>query len=511
MENKKINIRPGVNILSVLRHINYKPWFALAEFVDNSIQSYKDYRGELEAKDKKYKLRVQIEIGSDDDGIITIRDNAAGIHKKDYNRAFRAAEVPPDTSGLSEFGMGMKSASFWFSPNWKLRTKALGEVFETEVSFDIDNIVTNSIEELEIQERKAKEEYHFTEIILSNVYRLPKAKTVKKIKQHLTDIYRIFIKKGELDLIFNNEFLQYDEPDILVSPYYKNLEGERIKWRKEIDFDFGENLRASGFVAIRETASTSRSGLALFRKNRLIQGSGDEGFRPEKIFGKPNSFRYQRIFGEIFLEGFNVSHTKDGFKWDENSDTFLDLLKEELMKEELPLIQQAQGYRAKINPEKIKKEMDKATFSTAESIEKEVPSVIPKIDGKRDEKALPEKLSKIRPVSYKSIELEYREQQWQILIELSEEPEIGNWLEVSDIPFPPEIKEKKGVKKTSFRLSLAHPFTERFVGLDGTGIESLLRIAAAFGLAEVIARNSGVKLAGTIRKNFNEIIRVMSK
>ena len=35
-----VNIRPGVSVLSVLRHLNYRPWFAIAEFVDNSIQSF---------------------------------------------------------------------------------------------------------------------------------------------------------------------------------------------------------------------------------------------------------------------------------------------------------------------------------------------------------------------------------------------------------------------------------------------------------------------------------------
>ena len=505
-----VNIRPGVNILSILRHINYKPWFALAEFVDNAIESYKKHKEELEAKDQKYKLRVQIEIYPHDEGSIIIRDNAAGIHQKDYQRAFRAAEVPPDKSGLSEFGMGMKSASCWFSPSWKVRTTALGENLEKEVYFNVDKIVTDCIEELEVQSIKTNEQYHFTEITLSNLYSVPRGRTLSKIKDHLTDIYRFFIRSGELDLIFNNELLNYDEPNILTAPYYKKLNSNPIKWKKDIDFDFGEDLRASGFVAIREKGSTSKSGLALFRRNRLIQGSGDEGFRPEKIFGKPNSFEYQRIFGEIFLEGFNVSHTKDGFEWDENSEVFLDLLKEGLMKEELPLAQQARGYRAKLNPENIKKGMDKATANAAKSIEKELPDVIKNIDNRTDKEDLPEGLTKIRPISYKSIELEYREQKWQILIELSMEPEIGNWIEISDIPFPSNIQENKEAKKTSLRLSLVHPFTERFAGVDGSEIETLLRIAAALGLAEVVARNSGVQLAGTIRKNFNEIIKALS-
>jgi len=37
--------------------------------------------------------------------------------------------------------------------------------------------------------------------------------------------------------------------------------------------------------------------------------------RPEFIFGTGNSYRRQRLIGEIHLEGFEVSHTKDGFQW----------------------------------------------------------------------------------------------------------------------------------------------------------------------------------------------------
>ena len=33
--------------LSVLRHLNYRPWFAIAEFVDNAIQSFSSTADEL--------------------------------------------------------------------------------------------------------------------------------------------------------------------------------------------------------------------------------------------------------------------------------------------------------------------------------------------------------------------------------------------------------------------------------------------------------------------------------
>ena len=104
-------IRPGISILSILRHLNYKPWFAMAEFVDNSLQSFLDCRQELErVEGRSFRVRVDIELEAADGGRIVIRDNAAGIREKDYQRAFRPAEIPPDQTGLCEFGMGMKSA-----------------------------------------------------------------------------------------------------------------------------------------------------------------------------------------------------------------------------------------------------------------------------------------------------------------------------------------------------------------------------------------------------------------
>src|SRR5207302_10654532 len=139
-----------------------------------------------------------------------------------------------------------------------------------------------------------------------------------------------------------------------------------VLWRKEIDFDFGLGLRAHGFAALRETASTTRAGFALFRRRRLIQGSADEGYRPEAIFGSSNSYRYQRLFGELHLEGFQVSHTKDGFRWDENEQPFLDILREHLDDDDLPLLRQAEGYRVRASRDQLSRAAASAVASTTE-------------------------------------------------------------------------------------------------------------------------------------------------
>src|SRR5438105_1364027 len=97
IESPRVNIRPGVGILSVLRHLNYKPWFAMAEFVDNSLQSYLQNREALRSlHGDAFRLKVEVEIDRADEMCIKVRDNAAGIAKREYARAFRPAELPPE-------------------------------------------------------------------------------------------------------------------------------------------------------------------------------------------------------------------------------------------------------------------------------------------------------------------------------------------------------------------------------------------------------------------------------
>ena len=501
---QKIQIRPGVGILSVLSHLNYKPWFAIAEFVDNSIQSFLDYREEIEDIDgNEAKLRVEIEIDSADEGRIVVRDNAAGIHEADYPYAFRPAEVPANTSGLSEFGMGMKSAACWFSPDWTVRTTALGELQEKTVHFDISQIVEDNLEELIVESRPSQPNTHFTEIILSSLHRPPQGRTIGKIREHLASIYRVFIRDGLLELRFGDEVLSYSQPRILCAPFHeKTSEAPRL-WRKEIDFDFGTGLRARGFAALREKASTSHAGFALFRRNRLIQGSADEGYRPKLIFGNPNSYTYQRLFGELHLEGFNVSHTKDGFQWDENEEPFLELLKEELNADPIPLLNQAEGYRVRQKTPDLKPGAETSTRRTSKTVENEVPPIVEaQLDEDPENKPPPSNLptTEMR-VADKTVSVKINGKTWKISIELVNDQAVGDWISVSDDPWDGKVRRVK------IRMSLAHPFMLQYSGVEASQIEPLQRLAIAIALAEITARDSGVRKTRTFIRNINKFLR----
>ena len=79
----------------------------------------------------------------------------------------------------------------------------------------------------------------------------------------------------------------------------------------------------------------------------MILGNYKNLYKPKLIFGLPNSIEYQRIFGEINVDGLNVSHTKDDFNFGSYEDELLEKLKIELEDDRFPLLEQAKNYRLK--------------------------------------------------------------------------------------------------------------------------------------------------------------------
>ena len=505
----RVSIRPGVSVLSVLSHLNYRPWFALAEFVDNAIQSHIKYRDALAAVEG-VPLRISIDVNSADGGRITVRDNAAGIAAADFPRAFRPAQLPPDTTGLCEFGMGMKSAACWFSPAWHVRTSALGEPFERTVRFDIASIVQDNLEELDVDETVAASHSHFTEIVLEQLHRIPAGRTVGKIKEHLAEIYRIFMREGTLALTFNGSDLVYHEPEVLVSPRFNinnEPEGDEIVWRKDLDFDFGDDLKATGFAALRKTGSTTHAGFSLFRRKRLIQGSGDEKYRPVYIFGHPNDYIYQRLFGELHIEGFEVSHTKDGFQWDQNEQPFLELLRDELDDSQIPLLRQARNLRVRPTRRQLRQASTEALTRTGTTLERDFPPVASAIAGVSPHETLPNELSTAELAAQRVIDIDFDQRRWRVVLELTDDHAVGDWLEVSEAELRNVSVDADDRETIGLRMSVVHPFVARFAGAEREKVEPLVRIAAALGLAEKLAREGGVRGAGAIRSNVNKILR----
>lgn len=519
-----VNIRPEVSMLSILKSVNYKAWYAVAEFVDNAIQSASaSYDALSNLHKENYRLSVSIEIDpTPGQEKITIRDNAGGISLTDFPRAFRPASLPLDRSGLSEFGMGMKSAACWFANYWTVRTTAIGESVERTVTFDIQRIVDQKIEEIPVRERPISADAHYTEITLTRLNQLPQKKTVAKIKSHLASMYRVFLRAGILELSYNNQPVTFDDPKILVAPYYKSASEPPIQWKKDIFCEIAPGMQITGFAAILEEGSTTNAGFALLRRNRVILGSDDEGYRPPEIFGSSNTFVYQRLFGELHLEGFAVSHTKDGIQWSHHEDQILQTIKKALNAPPIQLLDQAKGYRARgkddfTNGQSLKPKSNavampptpkpfvppqslgtgNSIFSGAMPQTTQPPLASPfATNGDRAEVTIPPPSRNFEPHILQTL---LNGEVWKIRVELSNDESIGDWLSIQG--------RSDENRELDIRLALAHPFMSDFSQVNDFCLDPIIHLAAVMAIAEIGAQNVGIQKAGTFRRFVNQVLR----
>ncbi|MCK5606762.1 ATP-binding protein, partial [Candidatus Pacearchaeota archaeon] len=128
-EKLTIDIQPPVSVYATYRRLSYLPWYAIAEFVDNSTQNYYDFEEKLKKKyenEKVKNLRVEIEYNKNLNSL-SIRDNAHGMGWEELERAVKLNKPPKNHSGRCEFGMGLKTAACWFGRNWTIATTRLNE------------------------------------------------------------------------------------------------------------------------------------------------------------------------------------------------------------------------------------------------------------------------------------------------------------------------------------------------------------------------------------------------
>jgi len=485
--------------------LNYKPWYAIGEFIDNALQSFLDNADRITRSDgKKAALEIRIQIEEDR---ITISDNAAGIAANEFPRAFLPAAPPPHRHGLSEFGLGMKAAASWFARKWYVRTTALDEPVERTIRFDVEHIIAENIEDLTAEQQNARSGDHRTTIVLEDLHVRPQGRTVGKIKSHLASIYRHFLNTGEVRIYYNDEELSYQAPAVLRAPYFKTPKSPPVEWRKDFEVALDGNHRVWGWAAIRERASLSEAGFAVFRRKRLIQGSFDETYRPEHLFRKPNSFTYQRLFGEMFVDGFQVTHTKDGLQWEEWEEDILIDLKRQLDSFPIALLEQAEGHRQMKARHAVAGFGVGAVQSAAQTVQQHAPQVIEsQLAMEPASGQPPETLPETTLQATRTVEFEVAQgdRRWRITIELANDAAQEDWYTYSRST----QAARDQPTEVHIRITLEHPFSERFALHDEEELDPLLRMAAGLVIAEITAREAGAPASvQTIRRNFNQLLR----
>tara|TARA_B100000787_G_scaffold156309_1_gene132325 strand:+ start:109 stop:1638 length:1530 start_codon:yes stop_codon:yes gene_type:complete len=501
-DNVSIKIQSGV--YGQFRNLMNKPHYALAEFVDNAVQSYANNRSKFKTiYGDNHSLEVRIGINKDKD-VITIKDNAAGIGLDNYYRAFEPAHIPIDNTALHEHGMGMKTAAIWLSDIWSVKTKAIGENEERFVEFDLQKVIDEKKEVLEVVKNLKKTDIHYTEITLTKLsHNAPSNHQIDKIKRHLASIYRNFIRSGYLQLYINEELLTFNDPEILKAPYYKNLEGENILWKKYIDFSMGD-YSAKGFIGVLKTMSTNKvNGISLFRRGRVIVGSHDEKYRPKELCGQIGSPRYKRIFGELELKGFGVSFNKGSFLEVEDLEALIKAIKIEISNKGFDLYGQAEKYVKPKTKEhnidvarKLVKALKKASSNNEE--QKKPTLVIPTIEDIAKQTA---KLKDAETISSYEDNETIRGVEYNLKQEFITDPSILS-LYILEI-----LENTEDKMKIVYKINLANDFFSLFNKFKtDADYRPIVTIIKSLVLAELVAYSQGTFGAGNIRINFNNFL-----
>ena len=307
-----LQLEIGLQSIANYRRMDYEIWYALAEYVDNSTQSYFNNRETLDTEYAKTDESLRVDITYDRDGensILRIVDNATGMSYEELRTALRVATPPAIRTGRCKYGMGMKTASCWIGNIWTVKTKKLGETSEYKVTVNVEKIAngeaslpTETIENLEPND-------HYTIIEIYSHNREFKGRTVGKIKDHLRSMYRVDLSNGTLLLTYNATELIWEDLDERLR---KNKAGELMKQKFEFEIA-GKNI--NGWAGILEKGRRADAGFSILHSNRVVKG-WPNAWRPEKIFGQQrNDLLNQRLVGEIHLDDFDVTHTKDNIQW----------------------------------------------------------------------------------------------------------------------------------------------------------------------------------------------------
>ncbi len=325
MKSEEFNIQPKAGILGVFSRLNYKPWYAIGEFVDNSTASYFGHKPSMKFYKIK-KITVNIEYDSYENSL-TITDDAYGMERRDFERAVLMDQKPDNLNGRNEFGMGLKTAASWFGNVWSVESTQLGSKVRYFAEVNIPKLREENLNCINIITSDADEKEHGTVVKIKQITKkIDASNTKKKIKDLLSSMYRRDINSGEVDIFFNGEKLVF-EP-------YKILKFRNNEWEKTVDFTFnfnGKDYHVDGFVGIMQDGSFPKAGFSLFRFNRVIIGGFDENYKPNFIFGQAQSQISLKLYGEFNMDDFPVNQAKDGFVWDDGlEDEFLKKLKEEI-------------------------------------------------------------------------------------------------------------------------------------------------------------------------------------
>ena len=382
----RVNVRPRTGSLKLFKNLTFKAWYALGEFIDNSItsallnlESLKGVAGE------NYELVVAISFDESRNTLV-VEDNAAGIALEDLDRALQTSEPPPDTSrGLSLHGVGLKAAGFWWGERISIETHPIRSSRGWAVTLDLDELDRSNADTVEVRAIPHRGTPG-TRLEIEGLWNgVPKGRTLGAIRAFLPSIYRTFISGSDsesgptLQITLNGKRLEYVAPKLLVEKFWPTTSGpqsgaDEIEWKSDIEVQLEDGKTIRGWVGILETMSRDLAGFTLEYRGKSIAGIAAQpeedaagislergAYKPRRIFGQPGLYADQSIVGAFDLSAFGKSITTDSVTWTaEQEQEFVEAVYREMRNPEMDFIAQATNLRRRKIGQKDKESQSSA-------------------------------------------------------------------------------------------------------------------------------------------------------
>lgn len=512
----ELNIQPQASVLGVFSRLNYKTWYAIAEFVDNSTESF--YTNEIELTQNGIST-VTVNVNYDfEKNVLMIVDNAFGMELEDFSRAVLLDSKPKKQGGRNEFGMGLKTAASWFGNVWSVTSTQFGSYNKYFTEVNIQELKEKKVNTIKIKKELCPETEHGTTIVIKDVTKkIDAARTKGKIIQLLESMYRRDLNSGKVNIWFNDIPLHFDE--------YGCLQFRDKTWKKELDFEFefdGETHRVTGFVGILANGGFGKAGFALFRRGRVVVGGEDQNYKPEYIFHQAQSPISHKLFGELDLDDFPVNQAKDGFVWDDGLEiVFLEALKSNIQ-EYIDIAKMTNKERAK------EEEFSQASSKTVEESVKSFANALSNAnqatelendegndnEQKTDENAITQFEEYLHSTNSAEEKIVGAKRKYPIQInEVIKKDFVVEW-SIGNKAYWINVEESENGQEINIIININHPFFKPYTNNEDFKIV-LEKFVISFVVAEQQAKltsdKEGYIRASTIRHKMNEFLSKVSE
>lgn len=305
-ELKPLNVTPNVNFLTTLRNSGYNNYTAIADIVDNS----------LDTNVGSENINILIKKNKEDYESIFICDDGCGMNITTLNEAFKLGAITGKIKklDLGVYGTGLKAAALSLGRRFEIQTKSDDDLFYI-ATYDLDEITSSGNFEIPIRYGSDLEFENFknltnsetgTIVILQKLDRISNSNITQfrnKLAKDFGLFYKIFIDEYGVNIKFDNVIVESIDPMYRVNKFVKRLSSLNEKFiysNKEFVFNvfYIDKIDKTINNKLEFSRNYTNRGLYIYRNNRLVGSGLDLG-----IINKYGDGYYNGLRIELFIDG----------------------------------------------------------------------------------------------------------------------------------------------------------------------------------------------------------------